>query len=62
MSITILDLVPTACPDADPCGDIRPEWKHGWNACRDAMRERLAKLSVYEKNMLILALARGHQC
>jgi len=26
------------------------------------MRERLAKLSVYEKNMLILALARGHQC
>lgn len=62
MSLSILDMIPNECPASDPVGDVRPEWRHGWNACRDAMRDRLEQLTIVERNQLILTLARGPRC
>lgn len=63
MNFTILDLVPNECPHRDPMGDIRPEWRDGWNACRESLQERFRHLNVYERNMLILHLAQaGARC
>lgn len=62
MNVTILDLIPDTCPPRDPYGDIRPEWRDGWNCCLDAVRDRLANLSLPERQLLILALARGAPC